>query len=393
VRLLRYGLALSLLLTALLSLVLPLVVAAAEPIITITSTPIIAPTVISFPATEITAISARLNGSITNTGNEDAHTRGFEWGLSTGNYTLSWNETGIFGIGIFFTTVGNLTLGQEVFWRAFAMNSYSMAYSAERSFFPSLLPNAPTNFQATQTGVNQVTLTWTMGLGAVNTTIRAAENSPPASLTGGYEVYTGGDTSVNVTLTLGELSSYGFSAWSYNPYGYSIDYATATIGGTMILTMVLGLLALGLTVAMFATKNSMLGFPSGIFWAIFGGANYLTSTATWDIYYLLFFAAIGMFIFSIFAAFALRHRDLAGPDADKGAFIDEGGRRRTKTEQAPWDLEPVRESPGRSGSWGDIDRMGMHDMDDNLATASSARERLQDRARKRKAKVSWGEFK
>ena len=93
----------------------------------------------------------------------------------------------------------------------------------------------------------------------------------------------------------------------------------------LILVLGLGVIALGLTVAMFVTKNHMLGFACAIFWAIFAGANYLNSQATWDIYYFMFFAGAGMTIFTMYGAFGLRPKDLAGPDADKGAFIDEGG--------------------------------------------------------------------
>ena len=84
--------------------------------------------------------------------------------------------------------------------------------------------------------------------------------------------------------------------------------------------------ALGLTATMFTTKSSMLGFPSGIFWSVLGGYSYLQSSTTWDWQYLLFFASIGMVIFSILAAYTLRSKDLAGPDADQGQFADEGAR-------------------------------------------------------------------
>jgi len=85
-------------------------------------------------------------------------------------------------------------------------------------------------------------------------------------------------------------------------------------------------LAVALTYAMFHNKQVMLGFPSAIFWALLGGHSYTLSTVTWDMYYFLFFASMGMTIFSLVAMYALRSKDLAGPDADKGAFIDERGR-------------------------------------------------------------------
>jgi len=66
----------------------------------------------------------------------------------------------------------------------------------------------------------------------------------------------------------------------------------------------------------------MLGFPCLIFWAIFGGQSYTLSTATWDIYYLTFFASFGMAIFSAYAAFGLRTKKEELAEGDP--YIDEG---------------------------------------------------------------------
>ena len=146
----------------------------------------------------------------------------------------------------------------------------------------------------------------------------------------------------------------------------------------------LSLLALVLTVAMFATRNMLLGFPSAIFWGIFGAYAYQQSYTTWDWQYILFFGAMGMTIFCMFAAFALRKRDLAGPDADKGAFVDEG-----KPEKRATKSGRVNRKPG----WGNIDRLTMHDMGVTPSRPSTkARERVQERAKKRKEKIRWGEF-
>ena len=82
--------------------------------------------------------------------------------------------------------------------------------------------------------------------------------------------------------------------------------------------------ALTLTCSMFHTRQKMLGFPCGIFWALFAAFSYQQSTVNWDLYYLLFFSSSGMSVFCMYAAFGLRRSDLSGPDADKGKFIDEG---------------------------------------------------------------------
>ncbi len=85
----------------------------------------------------------------------------------------------------------------------------------------------------------------------------------------------------------------------------------------------LGFATIILTFAMFYTRNSLLGFPCTIFWAILSGYCYQQSTTTWDVYYLTFFASAGMAIFSTIAMYALRNKDLSGPDADEGKFFDE----------------------------------------------------------------------
>ena len=162
----------------------------------------------------------------------------------------------------------------------------------------------------------------------------------------------------------------------------------------MVTLFMLSLPGLILTVVMFFTRNMMLGFPSAIFWGIFGGYAYMQSAETWDWQYILFFASMGMVIFSLFAAFALRRGDLTGPDGDKGKFFDEVVAKRGKKKAKTGTVMVKQE-------WGDIDSLGMYDLgEDNKKqlpeeslTATRARERMQSRAEKRKVKVSWGEFR
>lgn len=172
---------------------------------------------------------------------------------------------------------------------------------------------------------------------------------------------------------------------------------------SLIVYSVLAALSLGLTIALFFTRNHMLGFPCGIFWALSGAYAYQQYTAVWDLWYLIFFASAGMLIFTIFAAYGLRKSDLSGPDADKGKFIDEGGSRRTaKRETRVQYLDDYGETgPGKD--WGDIDDLPMNAMSDPRGrqrgyyrgeeAADRARDRIYDRAEKRKAKASWEEFK
>ena len=105
-----------------------------------------------------------------------------------------------------------------------------------------------------------------------------------------------------------------------------------------MLLAILAFVAVMLTYSLFMSKNPMLGFPCLIFWAIFGGQAYILSTATWDIYYLTFFGAIGMAIFSTFAAYGLRTKkeelaigeEYIDEGKDDMVFIDEYTSKRSK---------------------------------------------------------------
>lgn len=103
----------------------------------------------------------------------------------------------------------------------------------------------------------------------------------------------------------------------------------------MALLAVLVFVAVVLTAIMFATKQSMLGFPCVIFWAILGGQAYTLSATTWDTYYLIFFACtLGMTTFCALGAWGLREpRDtIADEELDEEVrdtekeekYIDEG---------------------------------------------------------------------
>jgi len=96
------------------------------------------------------------------------------------------------------------------------------------------------------------------------------------------------------------------------------------IGGANLIYLFLGLIALGLTWAMFQSRNMMLGFPAAIFWAILGGYAYTESTTAWGDwqFYLAFACLLGMTTFSAFAAYGLRTKK--GEEKEGEGFIDEG---------------------------------------------------------------------
>ena len=120
-----------------------------------------------------------------------------------------------------------------------------------------------------------------------------------------------------------------------------------------MLFAVLTFAAVVLTYAMFQSRNLMLGFPCFIFWAILSGYCYQESTVTWDLYYLTFFGAMGMAIFSAFAAYGLRTKkeelgsgeEYIDEGKDDLKFIDEGGKSNGKGES---DIDADGDKPRRS---------------------------------------------
>ena len=189
-----------------------------------------APTVIASNATNIGGSIAVLHGNVTNMGGGTITMRGFEWGIETGNYTASWNETGSFGIGTFGHTISGLGFCTEIFWRTVAVNDYGQGNSTEQSFSTSCYPRAPTDYTITQAGPSSITITWTKGTGANTTVIRASADGYPTSATDGYEVYSGNGTSVTVDGFAFDMTAWYSRAWSHNSYGYSTDYAEGNVG-------------------------------------------------------------------------------------------------------------------------------------------------------------------
>jgi hypothetical protein len=260
----------------------------ADVAIVITVWPMVGPTVSASAATNITPISGTLNGNIVKTGNNDPSVRGFEWGNSTGNYTSSWNETGSYGVGSFSYTVTNLTLGEQIFWRAFATNTIKTGYSSEESFTTYSLPFAPTDFTITQVGTNSINVTWTKGLGATTTPIKGSLNSYPGSIDDGYLVYNGTDDWTLIEGVSLTLDTYFYSAWGENTFGLSEGYAKASIGGNMIPLLCILAVCIFLMVMAYRTRELLVctlsffaWFGLGL-WLFFSGSGFFDLEASYS---------------------------------------------------------------------------------------------------------------
>jgi hypothetical protein len=237
------------------------------------------PTVTSTNATSITNVRAVLHGDITDTGGKNAVLRGFEWGLESGNYTWSWNETDSFPEGPFQHEVTDLASCTQYFWRAFATNDVGQGNSTEQSFWTLCTPSAPTNFTITQSSPSSANITWNKGIGAEYTVIVGSDNKYPANINDGYLVYNGtGTTCIVEDLSLWS-TTYQFKAWSWNSYGYSTDYAEGSIGGNMIALAIIGLVSLVLMVFGFLYKPASIPLLilAGICWTTTGILVYTNS--------------------------------------------------------------------------------------------------------------------
>jgi hypothetical protein len=198
--------------------------------VTFNTTPYTVPVVTSSVATNITLHTAIAYGNVTAIGGQNVTTRGFDWGYETGNYTTSWNETGSWDVGAFSYTLSGLTLGATVYWLAWAVNPEGRGNSTELSFEVGELPRAPRNFAIKHGILGIYVMTWDIGYKADITIIIGNEDNYPSSPTDGYVIYSGNATTCTLEGVNADLGACYFRAWSYNDYGYSLDYGEADIG-------------------------------------------------------------------------------------------------------------------------------------------------------------------
>jgi hypothetical protein len=184
----------------------------------------------------------------------------------------------------------------------------------------------PTNLTLTDLGGNTVTANWTLGVNSTYTLIRISRSEEPSTVDDGEWLYYDSGTSANITGWPVSIQPLYVSVWGVaaDNITYSETYTTALMGGDTMVFLVLGLMAVGLLIAMTATKQMMLGFPTAILWFILGGYSYTQSSTPWsDWQYYLFFASMGIGIFSMFAAYALRTKKEEAQEGD--LYFDEGG--------------------------------------------------------------------
>jgi hypothetical protein len=152
------------------------------------------------------------------------------------------------------------------------------------------VPLAPTNFTITEISATSVNITWTMGVAANTTVIRASTSNYPFTVLDGSHIYSGNATYVVVEgLSLADTRYY-FRAWSENDFGTSADYAQGTAGTVPI--------AIGNVDALMAMIVGLIEGPTGIVNMMFAVA--LMGFAFWKRGWLRVLLAIALIIWGAF---------------------------------------------------------------------------------------------
>jgi hypothetical protein len=151
-------------------------------------------------------------------------------------------------------------------------------------------PLAPTNFTITELSATSVNITWTMGVAANSTIIRADTSGYPWTVLDGNAIYSGNATYVVVeSLSLADTRYY-FRAWSENEYGTSTDYAQAAVGTAPV--------AVGDLSELMALITGLIEGPTGIVNMMFAVA--LMGFAFWKKGWLRVMMAASLIIWGTF---------------------------------------------------------------------------------------------
>ena len=188
-------------------------------------------------ATSVEDTAARLNGEVTDTGNENPSVTVF-YGQSDGGTTpASWSDNvslGAKALGTFYYDASGLTPNQLYYYRMYATNAAGSDWAdSSANFTTTYQCDVPEGFTLTDLGAITVTANWTTGTGATYTMVRASRTDYPATPDDGEFIYYGSGTSVNSTGYDLDVIGYYFSAFAYlaDNVTYGSEYATASIGG------------------------------------------------------------------------------------------------------------------------------------------------------------------
>jgi hypothetical protein len=207
--------------------------------ITITVSPLVPPIVTNDGgASNVLDVSARLNGEIPDTGNENPAGTVF-YGASDGGTTPAlWSDNvslGIIGLGTFYSDVSGLSASTTYFYRMFAANSAGSDWADSTANFTTIggVLRPPSGLTLTDLGGFTVTANWTTGTSSNYTLLRISRRSFPSTNVTDEFLYYGSGESCNITGWPLDTQVLYVSAWGVasNNATFSSSYETASIGG------------------------------------------------------------------------------------------------------------------------------------------------------------------
>jgi hypothetical protein len=124
-------------------------------------------------ATNVTRISATLNGNLNDLGTASSVNFSFQWGLTTsyGNETAAVAKT---SLGAFTANVTGLTSGTTYHFRAKAVGDGDPVYGGDMSFTTSTIPPSVTTNTASNLATTSATLNGSLGSLGMATTVNVS---------------------------------------------------------------------------------------------------------------------------------------------------------------------------------------------------------------------------
>lgn len=170
-----------------------------------------APTVESTGVTNLLDTTATFGGNVVSDNGSTISERGVCYNTSA-NPTTANNKQVVSGTtGSYTKNITGLTAATTYHYRAFATNIYGTSYGSDVEL--RTRPGNPSGLSGTVTGKTTIDLTWTKGNGSTYTVIRRSTGSYPTSPDSGTAVYSGVGTSTTDTgLTAG--TTYYYRAWA-----------------------------------------------------------------------------------------------------------------------------------------------------------------------------------
>jgi hypothetical protein len=236
-----------------------------------TAAPASIPTVTTQAASSISAISATLNGNITDTGGSSPTVRGFAYGTSATLATViaTTTENGTFSTGAFTGSASSLTCNTTYYARPYATNTTGTGYGTIISFVTSACAPTVTTQSASSVGQTSATLNGNItATGGADATVRGFAWGTSSSMVGDTAT-----TTENGTFSTGAFTDSSLTLVCNTTY-YSRAYATNSAGTSY------GSISASFTTSACSTSLSQLHYRWRNDFGSESGAGYATAEDT-----------------------------------------------------------------------------------------------------------------